>query len=198
MRKADTAQHLGLVDAVAHHRASRERVSRRRPAGSRCAPNQSVTSGIYNTSSVDFARPVTWEKTTRASSLSSNCDTLGTYSRWCGYCRRLGELYRSEDASVVAGVLCPLRRLEDRALRLGHDTQEGHHVGFLWCARTNLDAAEEMCCASSDAAEAGSGAPTMAPRKGRNGCNRAPLPVCECVCKQKHTRTKCAMKGKWK
>ena len=49
-------------------------------------------------------------------------------------------------------------------------------------ATPNPDAAEEMCCSSSDATEAGSEAPTMAPRKGRNGYNRAPLPVCVCVC----------------
>ena len=43
----------------------------------------------------------------------------------------LREPDRREDPRAVSRVLSPLRSSEDRTLRLSHNTQENHHVGFL-------------------------------------------------------------------
>ena len=57
----------------------------------------------------------------------------------------------------------------------------------------NPDAAEEMCASC----EATQGSEAITPHRSSIGCNRAPLPVCVSVCRQRDTQTKCANMDTW-
>ena len=203
----------GLFPSGALRRPSRERVSRRRrPASSRCPPNLQERSLPRPPSSIDFARPVTWESTMTASSLSSKslisrtvCTALrqSRHSRTAVWAAPSNSVSftearmraQLEGSSVVRCVALKTARCVSVMMRRRVRTSASSGGTTLV-----LDAAGEVMGPSPfDATEdAGSEAPSMAARQGRNGSNRAPLPLCVCVCEQCKTLTKCAKMFIWK